>query len=585
MDDKRGLALCLSNIGVAYDYLSEYDKALEIYLQAFEISEEISDTASAARALSGMGIVHWYLDNFEIALDYYSRALSLHEARGNMRDVAGTLNNIGLVYWHLDSLDRALEYYFRALPLIKQFGGPRGIADVTGNIGEIYGEMGQYREAIKYRSQSLTLCQEVGYAWGTASGSINLGDLYLKVKNVNAARPYIEDGLALAQEIDARDLIKQGYKALSDLHVVLGDYKNAFEYHTMYSNIKDSIYVDGARKAAETKARYDAEKKEKEIALLFKEKAIQDLELEHQGTIRNSLIGATILLLLLAALMYNRYRLKTRSNIELALAMQQLKDTQQQLILKEKMVSLGALVAGVAHEMNNPVGAIKSSADNANRAISKIRDAIPEQILKDHAVDTTILQKALDALDTNSRVTGTACERVTTMVHALKTFANLDEAAFKVVNIHDGIESTLVLINSYVTDRIEVVRNYGDIPSIGCYPDQLNQVFMNLLLNAAEAIEDQGRITIETSQRGSYVHIRISDTGRGISSDLLDRVFDPGYTTKGVGVGTGLGLSMSYNIVRKHGGEITCESVPGQGTAFEISLLVTPRLAAEGQIS
>jgi two-component system NtrC family sensor kinase len=236
------------------------------------------------------------------------------------------------------------------------------------------------------------------------------------------------------------------------------------------------------------------------------------------------------------------------------------------------MASLGSLVAGLAHEMNNPVGAIKSSSDNSARAVSKIKAAIPDQIPSGGAGDTSTLYKALDVLDANTRVTATACDRVTSMVNALKTFANLDEAAFRVVDIHQGIDSTLTLLNQHFTNRIKVVKEYEDIPNIGCFPDQLNQVFMNVLLNATESIPDQGTITIETSQHASSVHIRISDTGKGIPADEMGNVFDPGYTTKGVGVGTGLGLAISYNIIRKHGGEITCESEAGKGTTLTIVL-------------
>ena len=234
------------------------------------------------------------------------------------------------------------------------------------------------------------------------------------------------------------------------------------------------------------------------------------------------------------------------------------------------MVSLGNLVAGVAHEINNPIGAVNSMADTSSRIITKIEDLVKTSDINENEQ----FRKALTTLKNNHEVTVTASSRITRIVKSLKNFARLDEMEFQKTDIHEGIESTLTLVYHELKNKVTVNKEYGDIPQIYCFPNELNQVFINLLLNASHSIKDKGTITIKTSTDGSQVFISIADTGIGIPQDNLKKIFDPGFTTKGVGVGTGLGLSISYNIIKKHKGEIKVSSEVGRGTEFTIILPV-----------
>lgn len=244
----------------------------------------------------------------------------------------------------------------------------------------------------------------------------------------------------------------------------------------------------------------------------------------------------------------------------------ELKDTQLQLIRTEKMASLGQLVAGIAHEINTPLGSISSNTNTLLKALDKIWQQIDDNA---SAPDITRPMKVLDNL---SKINKTACDRITTIVKRLRNFARLDEEEFKSVDIHEGIESTLTLIEHLCKNRIEVVKEYASLPKLSCYAGQLNQVFMNILVNACQAIPGTGRITIKTSHENNNTFIEISDTGVGIPPENLEKIFDPGFTTKGVGVGTGLGLSISYRIVADHGGTIVVRSEVGKGATFLISL-------------
>jgi two-component system, NtrC family, sensor kinase len=242
-----------------------------------------------------------------------------------------------------------------------------------------------------------------------------------------------------------------------------------------------------------------------------------------------------------------------------------------QLIQSEKMASLGLLSAGLAHEINTPLGAIHSNNDTISRCIEKIKRLLEADGEGDNRRAALDLVRILEGICQN---TSLATERLMGIVGSLKNFSRLDEAEFKKADIHEGLESTLTLVQHVFKGRIEVVKKYGKIPQVECYPNGLNQVFMNLIVNAAQAIPDHGSITIETSRHAEIVRIAISDDGLGIPPENLAKVFDPGFTTKGVGVGTGLGLSICYKIIQQHRGKIAVESRPG-ATTFTIDLPIT----------
>jgi PAS domain S-box-containing protein len=248
-----------------------------------------------------------------------------------------------------------------------------------------------------------------------------------------------------------------------------------------------------------------------------------------------------------------------------------LRETHAQLIQSEKMASLGTLVAGIAHEINTPIGAVSSMHDTLFRTLGKLKEMI-EKKFPGTQEDLPKFKAVMKIIDDSNKVIKPGTERVINIVRRLRSFARLDEAEVKTVDIHDGIEDTLVLIHHELKHNITVKKEYGRIPQIACFPGQLNQVFLNLLVNARQAIKGKGEITIRTFVEDNRVHISFTDTGIGIADGDLNKVFDPGFTTKGVGVGTGLGLSICYKIIEDHRGEIKLASKVGKGATFTIIL-------------
>jgi signal transduction histidine kinase len=249
----------------------------------------------------------------------------------------------------------------------------------------------------------------------------------------------------------------------------------------------------------------------------------------------------------------------------------EVREKQTQLVQSSKMASLGSLVAGVAHEINTPVGAISSMHNTLMRAVERLKIEL-ERALQEARKEHKDIKASLKVVDDANKVIQSGTERVIDIVKRLRSFARLDEAELKDADINEGLEDTLTIIHHEIKHHIKIIRNYGKIPLISCFPGRLNQVFLNLLINAKQAIKDKGEITISTNTKNNKVYIEIKDNGEGIPKENLDKIFDPGFTTKGVGVGTGLGLSICYQIVQDHMGEILAESEVGKGSTFTVIL-------------
>lgn len=272
-------------------------------------------------------------------------------------------------------------------------------------------------------------------------------------------------------------------------------------------------------------------------------------------------------------------------NRELTEALNNLKITQNQLIQSEKLASLGQLTAGIAHEINNPLNFVLSNIAPLRRdlydlleLIKKYDEAI-QSFSKTEKIDELEVYKAtidynylineienlLDGMDEGAK-------RTADIVKGLRNFSRMDEGVKKLTDINAGIESTLVMLKNEIKGRIDVELNLGDIPKIMCYSGKINQVFLNLLSNAKDAIKDKGKIIIKTYNDNDYVYISIKDNGIGIKEEIKNKIFEPFYTTKEVGKGTGLGLSITYGIIQDHKGKIEVFSKEGEGTEFLISL-------------
>lgn len=225
------------------------------------------------------------------------------------------------------------------------------------------------------------------------------------------------------------------------------------------------------------------------------------------------------------------------------------------------MIALGNLTSGIVHEINTPTGAIEK--------LTKLFESICTGEQSDLRTE---FEKLFGVISKSINISTEASDRILTIVQSLKNFSRLDVANFQLVNIHEGIDNTLTLLGSELTDQIQIKKNYGDIPNIFCYPSELKQVFMNLLMNATHVIEGKGIISIDTIQKKDQILIKISDSGKGIPLEKVEQLFEPGFTRSNSRIRMRTGHYSSYNIVHKHRGELSLESDLGKGSTFTISI-------------
>lgn len=279
-----------------------------------------------------------------------------------------------------------------------------------------------------------------------------------------------------------------------------------------------------------------------------------------------------------------RTRELSSKNEELNKAYEELKDAQSLLVHNEKMRSLGELVAGVAHELNNPINFIygnmshlkeysknlielisryeeyqASPEEGKLQEIEKYKEEIDYEFLKDDILE--LIKSCTDGADRSKQI-----------ILDLKNFSRLDQSLIKEIDVNESIESTLNILKNKYKDRINIIREYGELPKLECFAGQMNQVFMNILDNAAQAIEESGDVKIKTRTENENIVIDFEDTGQGIEDSILSQIFDPFFTTKPVGSGSGLGLSITYKIIKSHNGDIKAESEIGKGTKFTVTI-------------
>ncbi len=290
----------------------------------------------------------------------------------------------------------------------------------------------------------------------------------------------------------------------------------------------------------------------------------------------------------LMASLHNSNQALTQERAEQQALIGKLQETQNHLLQSDKMASIGQLAAGVAHEINNPIGYVYSNLGTLEKYVQdvfRMMDAYEqaEGAIADDAIraqlaaarkklDIAFLKEDLRALMNESKE---GIIRVKNIVQNLKDFSHVDVSdEWHYADLHKGLDSTLNIVNNEIKYKAEVIKEYGNIPEVECLHSQLNQVFLNLLINASHAIEERGSITLRTGTKGDEVWVEITDTGNGIAPKNLQKIFDPFFTTKQIGQGTGLGLSLSYGIIQKHHGRIEVSSEVGKGTTFRIWLPV-----------
>ena len=568
---QKGLAYSKLSLGFAHTMISSYDEALPMF-------DKLDDKGGRAQNLGTLAQVQLSMGDYDKALGNAFDSLKIHQALGNRRDEAWTINGIATGYHEIGDHERSLKYHRRSLKIFLELGERVGEARALSGIGTVYQTLCDYEEAAQYHQQSLEIFEETGNRIGEARALNDLGAIYQNVEEYDQARDFhlkslrirreigsrqaestsllnlgtlsteegkldeafekLHDALRIAQEVKTKPRIFQCHQALSRAYELEGDPAQALKHHQEFHRIKEEVTGEEAvARVKNLQISFAVEKSEHETEIA----RLKNVELKEK-------------------------------NERLQELLDELRATQSQLVQSEKSAALGGIVAGGVHELNTPLGVITSATDLAAKCTQDIVEALRSSESIEKIRDSQALQASLEGLRDNSRATDLAIARIQKVVGSLKSFARLDGAVFEQVDVHEGIETTLTLLENRLQGRIGVVREFGQLPLVPCYPSEMNQVFMNLLTNAIHAIEGRGRITISTRRTGGKVELEFSDTGVGIPADRIGHLFDPTFTRTGSRVKASLGLVACYNIIQKHSGEISVSSEIGLGTTFTLIL-------------
>ncbi len=620
------IAASLNDLGYNYAALGDYEKALKHFQNAYFTNILINQPETKkALGLINIGITYHRLGKDKIAIDTLYSALRIFETNENWLKIAETKNTMARIYLNLKEYEFAELYAVAAIEAAKKINRLDILRDSYEIYSQIFQEKNDFENALIYYKRYLELEDSIQNLKIDREKLINQKEFY-------AERAEKELSLIVAdrevKNLVMRQLQLESEANQKEIAILRGNQElQALEKERALQDLKISQQVLEAEKK-DIEIEYLQQQRElQRLALARKEaEEMEQIKVKEQALERISFrrklfmmtIGLLLIILILIIIGYlqkrrdNKLLSKQKESIlkineelkekneqiarqrdeikhsfdELQNTIEQLKKAQNQLVEVEKMASLGQLTAGIAHEINNPINFVSSNVSPLRMNLSELkeileiyRNATANGVENEKINDAKVLEKKYDIdyllreVDLLLNGISEGANRTKEIVLGLRNFSRVDEHDLRSSNLHEGIDSTLVLLQNSYKNKIEVEKDYDEnLQSIECYPGQLNQVFMNIINNAIQAISGHGKITIKTKKMKGQAVVWIKDTGKGIPKNHINRIFDPFFTTKEVGDGTGLGLSISYGIIQQHNGDIKITSKSGQGTTVKISL-------------
>ncbi|TVQ19508.1 MAG: tetratricopeptide repeat protein [Bacteroidetes bacterium] len=581
LQDSTRLALAFNRKGLSYYYLGDYNRALENYFTAISIKENIGEYATLDREYNNIGLTLRNLEQNSEALEYFKSALEILEKHPNRLHEALVWNNIGISKRGMSDYDAALAALEKALSINLEINAIQSQAHNLNNIGNIFYDQNEPQKAIEYYNKALQINKEINNRYEKAQNLHNLGRAFLYLNRFESTIAYLNRAEEIIREINAVQLLLTNHNLKADYFQETMDYERSLTYRNLYSELRDSIYFSNRTEQFEMLRRIaNTEKEMQRMEFLEQINAIQQERINAQYTIQvgGLFVIALILFMLFILFRNNKIIKKLNSSLlnhanevenlnnslqtaneelntkaeSLNDALINLQNTQNQLIQSEKMASLGVLAAGIAHELNNPLNFIKGGA------------AALESHIGDNFEPDTDISKLVEAI--NEGVT-----RASRIVSGLNLYSRKNDQVFEESDLHKVIENCLLIIRNQTKHKVCIQRIYTDEPlNFKCNEGKIHQAILNLLMNAVQAIEEKGTITIQTTLTEQSLHISITDTGSGISQENMPKILDPFFTTRELGKGTGLGLFITHSIIEEHKGKMEFESEPGRGTRIHI---------------
>jgi signal transduction histidine kinase/lipopolysaccharide biosynthesis regulator YciM len=551
VDDKKGISAASNQLGILYEQDGNFEAALKCYHRSLEISQSINDETSTAALLTNIGTFYHTTNNHDKAIKHLLQALEINRKLNSTNLLSINLNNIGAICIDAGQYEEALPFLKEALELSKKDQNKGVMARNIILIGEVFSNKGDYEEALEHMLIGLQLAEEIGETGYKGEILDSIAGVYINMERYDDALEHLDNAIELARNLGIKSRLLYAYEKKAIIYDKKGDFETSLRYYQKFVVLKNEfLNEESTRRIAEIEAKNKWEKKQRENEI---------------------------------------YRLK---NVELKKALENLRSTQAQLIHAEKMSSLGNLAAGIAHEIKNPLNFINNFAELSTELV----DEIFEDVLREESMSAeeklTEVEELLADFKGNSEKIRDHGIRANSIVQNMMLHARSERGEKQPVDLNHLIEENVNLAyhgykanHKDFTVDLEITMD-DKVGMIKVVPQDFGRVIINLVNNAFDAMEGRGsnetktqnerpkpKIKIETKRSNQGVEIKIRDNGPGIPKDVLDKIFNPFFTTKPAGIGTGLGLSLSYEIISKgHGGELKVNTEKGKFTEFFITI-------------
>jgi signal transduction histidine kinase len=598
---REGVAVALKNIGIGYYFQSENLEALQYWQRSLQIYKALNDEIGVANILNNIGAIYFNQGDDAKALEYYLQSLTLAEKTNDKLRILSALNNIGGVYDNKDATkDKALTYFLKALPLSEELDDKEAIGTTAVNIGEIYYDINndslalvyykisekayngpyvynaigkvyqrQLRSnlAISYHKRALAIAEKLNSSQDVVQSLYGLGAAHILKNEISLGLSYLKSAEKLANQYGFNKELKDLYQALAKSYSDIMDYKSAYDYQKLFSNIKDSLYnIETDKKLVSLQFDYELLKKQGEINLLTKDRELQEAAITRQRWTILAILVGTLLILFIA--------------FNLSQTLKKLKSTQAKLIQSEKMASLGAFTAGIAHEIQNPLNFVNNFSELSSELIVEMNEELEKGDVEEAKIIALDIQSNLDKINQH----GT---RASEIIKGMLQHSRARTGQSEQTDINELCNEFLKL--SYHGQRAKdksfnaVFETDFDanLSKIEIIPQDISRVILNIINNAFYAVNEKSKtgimgygpkVKVSTSKVGDKIVIKVADNGTGMPKHIKDKIFQPFFTTKPTGQGTGLGLSLSFDIIKAHGGTLSVDTVHNEGTVFSVSL-------------
>jgi two-component system NtrC family sensor kinase len=582
----RSLQRLISSLAIAEDDASEKNTLSNQYDPIDEftnrsLSPRLQRLEKLSRTFQYAGILYQNAPNYEKAINYYRSSIELSKQVNNLRILCITYSTIGRTFLSLKQPDSALYFLQLAYDNASKIDYNRFIGSILLNIGRVYLAEGNQEKAKEYFLRGLSESNEHYYFRGVVASNLALADLNKSQGHIDSILYYVQNGLPVANYLNAPDLFLRSYTALADFYRIKGNNDSTVKYQSLIIKINDSLFNS---KQAQQFQNIDFDEQQRQ-------QQIEAAQSAYRVKFRMyALITGLAIILFIAIILYRNSLQRKKANIllsqqknELETTLVTLKTTQKQLIQSEKMASLGELTAGIAHEIQNPLNFVNNFSDVSNELLEEMKQELATGNTQQAIEIVNDVKENLEKILHHGK-------RADAIVKGMLQHSRSSSAQKELTDINTLAEEYLRLAyhGLRAKDKFFNAKYETDLdPSvtkINIVPEQIGRVILNLINNSFYAVSEKKKnvgngyepsVIVSTKKINNKVEIRVKDNGNGIPQKVLDKIFQPFFTTKPTGQGTGLGLSLSYDIVTKgHDGEIKVETKEGEGSEFIISLPV-----------